>query len=149
MMSKAAKRGLRLITRAREAAKPSAVRINRRLPGRRVDWGTLRRTSPYSDHYGYDRGQPVDRYYIERFLEDRRRAIRGEVLEVGDAEYTRRFGSDRVTRSDVVDIDPARRQATLIADLCAPASLPASRFDCVILTQTLQLLADQTTALHN
>jgi hypothetical protein len=130
-------------------AKPPAIWINLRLPGRQVSWGTLRRTSPFSDHYGYDRGQPVDRFYIDRFLEDQRSAIRGEVLEVGDAEYTRRFGGDRVTRRHVVDIDSGQREATLIADLCAPGSLPASRFDCVIVTQTLQLLAEQTTALQN
>jgi hypothetical protein len=128
---------------------PSAVRINRRLPGHRVNWGTLRRTSPFSDHYGYDRGQPVDRYYIERFLEDQRSAICGEVLEVASPDYTRRFGGDRVTRSHVVDIDSDRGQATLVADLCAPGSLPASGFDCVILTQTLQLLSEQTVALEN
>jgi hypothetical protein len=129
--------------------KPPAIWINRRLPGRQVNWGTLRRTSPFSDHYGYDRGQPIDRFYIERFLEDQGSAICGEVLEVGDPDYTRRFGGDRVTRSHVVDIDPRQRQATFIADLCVPGSLPASGFDCVILTQTLQLLSQQTVVLEN
>jgi hypothetical protein len=82
-MSKPREHCLSLLTRARQVAKPSAVSVNRRLPGPRVNWGTLRRTSPVSDHYGYDRGQPVDRFHIERFLRDQRNAIRGEVLEVG------------------------------------------------------------------
>jgi hypothetical protein len=135
--------------RARDIAKPPAAWLNRRLPTRRVNWGTLRRTSPVSDHYGYDRGQPVDRFYIERFLEAQRRAIRGEVLEVGSPEYTRRFGGERVTRSHVVDIDPGKPQVTLLADLCAPGSLAPSAYDCVILTQTLHLLSEQIVALQN
>jgi hypothetical protein len=140
---------LPLLTRARQIATPSAIWVNRRLPGRPVDWGTLRRTSPFSDHYGYDRGKPIDRFYIERFLEARRSAIRGAVLEVGDPEYTRRFGGERVTHSHVVDIAPGNPQATLVADLCAPRSLAACAFDCVILTQTLQLLSEQVVALQN
>ena len=31
--------------------------------------GSLGRTRPVSYHWGYDRGLPVDRWYIERFLE--------------------------------------------------------------------------------
>jgi hypothetical protein len=125
------------------------VWVNRRLPGRRVEWGTLRRTAPISDHYGFDRGQPVDRFYIERFLERQSGKIRGEVLEVGSPEYARRFGADRVMRRHVLDVDSGNPQATLIADLCAPSSLHAPTFDCVILTQTLQLLSEQTVALRN
>jgi hypothetical protein len=29
--------------------------------------GIARRTTPLSRHWGFDRGTPVDRYYIERF----------------------------------------------------------------------------------
>jgi hypothetical protein len=144
-----ANRALLWRARAREVAKPPAVWLNTRLPNRAVEWGTLRRIVPVSDHYGYDRGLPVDRFYIERFLAERSRAIRGEVLEVGSANYTRRFGSARVTRSHVVDIDARKPEVTLAADLCKAASLPAAAFDCVILTQTLQLLSDQDTALQN
>jgi hypothetical protein len=140
---------LPLLGRGRALAKPAAVWLNRRVPGRQVQWGTLRRPSPVSDHYGYDRGKPVDRVYIERFLEAQSHAIQGEVLEVGSPTYTRRFGGERVTGSHVVDVDRGAAQATLIADLCFPDSLPAQAFDCIILTQTLQLLREQATALQN
>ena len=33
-----------------------------------VDWGDLRRTDPVSRDWGYDRGTPIDRRYIEEFL---------------------------------------------------------------------------------
>ena len=39
-------------------------------------------THPMSDSWGFERGTPVDRYYIERFLERNADAIRGDVLEI-------------------------------------------------------------------
>jgi SAM-dependent methyltransferase len=112
-------------------------------------WGNLRRLRPFSDRYGFDRGLPVDRFYIETFLERNRRAVRGRVLEVKDAAYTRRFGGASVTESDILDIDPDNPDATLVADLCEPGSLPTGAFDCFLLTQTLQLLPDVDRGLEN
>jgi SAM-dependent methyltransferase len=103
--------------------------------------GTLRRTTPLSDRYGYDRGTPVDRYYIERFLQEHRRDIQGRVLEVKDRGYTERYGTD-VKWCDVLDMDPNNGQATIIADLTAADAISANTFDCFILTQTLQLIYD-------
>ncbi len=113
-----------------------------------IRWGSLRRTEPLSSYYGVDRGLPVDRFYIEGFLARNAEDVRGRVLEVHDANYTRRFGADRVDDSDVLDIDETNPEATLIADLAEPGSLPAGRFDCVILTQTLQYPKDPETTLR-
>ena len=95
---------------------------------------------PLSDHYGFDRGTPLDRHYIEAFLAEQSEAIRGSVLEVQDDAYARAFGGGRVSTTTVVDIDGANERATLIADLSKPASLPAAAYDCIILTQTLHLV---------
>jgi SAM-dependent methyltransferase len=114
-----------------------------------VRWGSLRRTEPVSAYYGVDRGQPVDRFYIEGFLERHAEDVRGSVLEVHDSNYTWRFGADRVTDSVVVDNDETNPEATLVADLAEPGSLPAGHFDCVILTQTLQFVDDPEAALRN
>lgn len=103
--------------------------------------GTLRRTAPLSDHWGRDRGTPVDRYYIDGFLADFREAIRGRVLEVLNADYTQRFGH-AIERSDVLDVDEKNPQATIIADLAQADEIPSEDFDCFILTQTLQYIYD-------
>lgn len=110
--------------------------------------GTLRRTSPLSDGFGFDRGTPVDRYYIDRFIEENRGAIHGRVLEIKNSRYTHQFGSDVVQR-DVLDIDPANRNATIVADLAAADDVPADAFDCFILTQTLQLIFDARSAIFH
>jgi hypothetical protein len=109
---------------------------------------TLRRTTPLSNAWGYDRGTPVDRYYIERFLEEHQPDIHGKVLEVKDSSYTRRYGTS-VKQCDVLDIDSANPQANIIADLSAADVIPSNTFDCFILTQTLQLIYDTRAAIYH
>ncbi|MGH8906048.1 MAG: glycosyltransferase [Egibacteraceae bacterium] len=140
--------GMAVWRRTPAAGQAAARWLARHAPGRYPRWGNLRRREPFSAHYGYDRGTPIDRHYIESFLHRCRADVSGRVLEVKDATYAQRYGS-RLDRVDVVDIDPANRQATLVADLCQVGSLPAARFDCVILTQTLHLLPEPLEALVN
>jgi glycosyltransferase involved in cell wall biosynthesis/SAM-dependent methyltransferase len=113
-----------------------------RKPVGRVDLGDLRRTTPISPVFGYDRGRPIDRRFIESFLARHAEAIRGRVLEIGDNSYTKRFGGERVTRSDVLHVSQGAPQATLLGDLENGNDLPSDAFDCIVLTQTLHLLFD-------
>lgn len=99
------------------------------------------RTSPLSRDWGYERGGPLDRVYIERFVHDHAADVRGAVLEVQEADYTRRFGGPAVERSDVVDLAESNPAATVITDLRAAANIPDGTYDCVILTQTLHVIA--------
>ena len=98
-------------------------------------------TAPLSGEWGFDRGTPIDRYYIERFLEEHAADIRGRVLEVKNADYTQRYGRG-VQRSDVLDISASNPVATLVADLSQPEQFPEGQFDCFVLTQTMQFIYD-------
>jgi SAM-dependent methyltransferase len=116
------------------------LRLLRRM--RRPTWpGVLRRTSPVSHSWGFDRGTPVDRYYIEQFLSEHRDDVRGRVLEIKDSAYTDRFGTG-VEVSEVLDMDGANPRATVVADLAAADHVPSDSFDCFVLTQTLHLIYD-------
>lgn len=113
------------------------------IPGLgRVAFGDLRRTQPVNSNFGFERGQPIDRYYIERFLARHAVDIRGRVLEVGDATYTRRFGGPSVSHSDVLHVHEGSALATVVADLTDGAHIPSDAFDCIVLTQTLHLIFD-------
>ena len=105
-------------------------------------------TEPVSTFYGYDRGTPVDRIYIEAFLAQHADAITGHAAEIKDDTYIKRYGRG-VTTTTVIDIDPTNPHATLYADLTAPGTLPESAFDALVVTHTLQLLSDPATALAN
>jgi SAM-dependent methyltransferase len=112
----------------------------RRLGVRRpLRFRSFDRTRPFSDHWGADRGTPVDRYFIEQFVAAHSADIRGQVLEVKDSQYTSRFGQG-VVQADVLDVDPANPLATVVADLAAAPQIPSDGFDCFLLTQTLQFI---------
>ena len=107
----------------------------------RVRLGDLDRVAPVSADFGWDRGTPVDRFYVEHFLHRSAEDVHGHVLEVGDATYSRRFGGDRVEVQDVLHVtgSPA---ATIVGDLGTAGVLPESTFDCIVLTQTLHMVYD-------
>ncbi len=113
----------------------------------RVQFEGLRRTTPVSRVFGIDRGLPIDRYYIERFLATHSSDIQGRVLEMGDPYYTKKFGGDRVDESDVLHVVEGNPAATVIADLTCADHVASDSFDCIICTQTLQMIYDTRAAL--
>jgi SAM-dependent methyltransferase len=119
------------------------------LPLLTIDFGDFRRTSPIDNNYGFDRGTPIDRGYIDPFLESHRDDIAGSVLEMEDPNYSRMFGGDRITRQDVLHLFPGNRQATIVGDLAATGTLPLAAFDCIIFTQSLQFIYEVKAAVTN
>ena len=113
-----------------------------------VRFGSLRRLTPVSRDWGFDRGQPVDRYYIEQFLSVHASDIRGRVLEIDNDNYTRAFGGNRVTQSDVLHISDWGPGVTMVGDLTDLGHVESGLFDCVIVTQTLQLVYNYQAALR-
>jgi hypothetical protein len=147
-----AARATRALRETARATLPLGLRswLGSRIPGldgkaaaRRIRLGDLRRLTPVSRKFGWDRGGlPVDRYYIEQFLQQHAGDIRGRVLEARDDAYTRRFGGASVTRADVLHPTRDNPRATLVADLTRGESIPTDAFDCVLLTQVLPFISD-------
>lgn len=113
--------------------------LNRLL--RRPAWHNLRILHPISDKFGLDRGLPVDRFFIERFLELNKSFINGAVLEVADNFYGLKF-SPPGTVIDVLHYAKDNPKATIIGDLTKTESLPCEKIDCFICTQTLNFIYD-------
>ena len=111
--------------------------------------GRIGATKPLSTSYGYDRGLPIDRYYIDKFLSAHSQDVRGNVLEVGESSYSRRLGGERITRQDVLHVHSGNPEATIVGDVADPSTLPAARFDCILMLQTLQLVLDVDSAIAN
>ncbi len=124
---------------------------------------------PVSRWFGIDRGLPVDRYYIERFMERYGGAdaplgegIRGRVLEVAEHLYVRgpqAFAArdvdgpqppllPEIDTVDVLDLSPGNDRATIVADLTGDDGVPSEAFDCVICTQVLQFVFDVRSAVR-
>jgi SAM-dependent methyltransferase len=107
-----------------------------------IRFGQLRRLAPVTTDYGNGRGLEIDRYYIEKFLSAHAMDIRGHVLEIKHNTYTRKYGSDRVTKSDVLHKVEGNPDATIVGDLSNAEHLPSDVFDTIIFTQTLQFIYD-------
>jgi SAM-dependent methyltransferase len=113
-----------------------------------VRFGSLRRLQPISAQWGFERGLPIDRYYIEAFLAAHAGDIRGHGLEVKEDLYSSRFGGDYVTRVDILHPELGNPKATIVADLTKGDGLPSDAFDFIVLTQTLHLIYDVESAVR-
>lgn len=129
--------------RVKELVGPRVVtRLRIALRGfERPRWGNLRRTTPFSAQYGFERGTPIDRHYLHAFLDQHRGLIAGDVLEVQNSAYTTRYGHD-LRRTDTFDIVPIFAP-TYLCDLArSEGVLPSAAYDCLLLPNTLQHLRD-------
>ncbi len=120
------------------------------VPVGSVDFGAFRRLTPISPIFGIDRDLiSVERYYIEKFLEAHSADIKGRVLELGSPDYTIKFGGGKVSQSDVLNYVEGNPKATIVADLTKADNIPDESFDCIIITQTLQMIYDVQAAIKN
>jgi len=102
-------------------------------------WGNLRRTRPFSANFGFERGTPIDRYYLQKFLEAHRAYVSGDVLEIQVPGYTHRYGH-HIRHAHSVDINPDF-QPTFLCDLAKSEDvIPDTSYDCFLLPNTLQHL---------
>ena len=108
---------------------------------RLTDFSRLRRLTPYRPAFGWFRGECVDRVYIERFLSQHAQDIRDRCLEIGESQYMDKFGADRITKRDVLDVIP-RSGVTIMADLTDAPAIPSNSYDCIICTQVLMCIYD-------
>lgn len=128
------------------------TRVWRALPSGLRQWYARRRSTPdagpealsfepVSRVFGFDRGTPVDRYYIEKFLDAQRSVIHGHVMEIAETTYTERFGMN-VTKSEALVHEGAVSSSTRTGDLTRPDTLPVGELDAFICTQTLNFIFD-------
>lgn len=113
----------------------------------------LFRTTPLSRDYGFDRGTPVDRYYIEKFLYNNRQYFKGRILEVAQDWYSSHYaGLNKTTEQkpivETLHYDGTEYEANIIGDLTKPETLPLNRYDCFVCTQTFHVLYDIPKALE-
>lgn len=94
---------------------------------------------PISCQFAAERGTPVDRFYIDKFLEENARFICGDVLEIEDATYTKRYGK-KVRRSIVTDVSSHADGISYCMNLETGEGVQENVADCFILTQTMMYI---------
>ncbi len=104
---------------------------------------------PVSSVFGFDRGEPIDRYYIEKFLTQNSRHIKGHVLEIAENTYTIKFGGEKIEKSLIMHKDKFAPGANIIGDLATGEGILENVADCFILTQTLPFIFDLHSCVKN
>ena len=117
-------------------------RIRRIYSRTNLSWSSLRKLKSSNPPFGFGRGHCIDRYFIEQFLAASAADIHGDVLEIGDAEYTTRFGAGSVVQSHVLHAVAGNSGATIVGDLVSGDGIPTDAYDCFIMTQTLPFVYD-------
>lgn len=106
-------------------------------------------TEPVSRQFGTERGTPVDRYYIERFLEEHKQMVRGDILEIEDSTYSLRYGEERLQKAIVMDVGREGGDISFRGNLETGEGIRDETADCFILTQTLMYIFDLKSAAHH
>ncbi len=108
----------------------------------------VRDVKPISTKFGFDRGTPIDRYYIEQFMSQNSHLVKGHCLEIVENTYTKKYGRGKVVSSDILDNNQKNRNATIVADLRDLDSLPKNKYDCLIITQTFGMIDEYEKAIR-
>jgi len=112
---------------------------------KKVEFNNLSSIKPVSRLIGTDRGKPIDRYYIEKFLSGHQTDIKGRILEIADDVYSRKY-TDKKSGEKVIfetmHVDGNETASMLVGDLTKPGTLPKDRYDCFICTQTFNFIYD-------
>lgn len=104
--------------------------------------------TPFSRRWGAERGKPIDRYYIEEFLEKHKDSIHGKVMEISDNAYTRRYGGENVGESMVLHVDGWGKNA-IKGNLETGEGIYDDWIDALIFTQTLMFIYDTRKTVQN
>ncbi len=95
---------------------------------------------PISRRYGCEHGTPIDRYYIDKFLQNNISFIRGVIAEIGDDRYIQKYAHD-IEGTFILHINGDGKNAIKV-DLSTGEGVEENKFDCLICTQTIQFIYD-------
>lgn len=101
---------------------------------------------PLSRSFGRERGTPIDRYYIEKFLSENKKYIRGTVGEIAERTYTEKYGDD-VNKSLIFHVNG--RGDSVKLNLETGEGVKDETVDCLICTQTIQMIYGIDTVFRN
>lgn len=103
---------------------------------------------PLNRTFGISRGTPIDRYYIESWLEVNKDLIAGSVLEIAENTYTTRYGGEKVTNSYMLHVE-RDGYPFIKGNLETGEGIQENIVDCIVLTQTLGFIYDYRAVLEN
>jgi SAM-dependent methyltransferase len=105
---------------------------------RHIDWGQFRRTEPFCKNFGFGRGTPIDRYYLDKFIAHIRPQVKGNTLEIGGAVgNSASFGFTQTTEYHALDLHPSPYN-DYAGDAHEPSLIAPETFDSIVCFNVLE-----------
>lgn len=100
---------------------------------------------PSSTRFGLERGKPIDRVFIEKFLADNKEYIHGTVIEIGDNRYMSQY-AQLIENPVIMHVNG---WGGMKGNLATGEGIVDNYADCLICTQTLQHIYDIQPCIEN
>lgn len=102
-----------------------------------IDFGDLKRKLPFCPRFGHFRGTPIDRYYLDRFIDEIRSEVKGATLEIGGNRNNRDLYKFTNTTSYLA-MDLAGEGLDIAGDAHDPGVVEEASLDTVVLFNVLE-----------
>ncbi|PSB22356.1 methyltransferase [filamentous cyanobacterium CCP2] len=103
-----------------------------------INWGDFRRLAPLCHITGFTRGNPIDRYYLQKFVDEIREQVVGDVLEVGGVPKDREFYQfDRAKTYRIMNLE-AGAGVDLVGDVHDPDLVEPDSLDSLVIFNVLE-----------
>jgi SAM-dependent methyltransferase len=107
-----------------------------------VDWGSLRRLHPICKRFGFSRGTPIDRYYLDKFVAQIRNRVVGATVEIGGARQNRElYRLTNVSEYTAIDAE-AHDYVDVVGDAHDSSLLAPDSADSILAFNVLEHCAD-------
>lgn len=118
-------------------------------PSGGLDFGSFKRRAPFCPDFGYSRGTPIDRYYLDKFIAEIRDEVVGDTLEIGGKRQNQElYGFTRAASYLTMDVAP-HPDVEVVADVHNAAAFPPGSVDTVVLLNVLEHCENPPLAVEN
>src|SRR5262249_42145279 len=114
-----------------------------------INFGDFNRRSPFCPHFGSSRGTPIDRYYLNKFIEELRNDVVGDTLEIGGVAHNQQlYGFTRAKTYQTLDVK-RKVGVSIVGDVHNPDLLKSNSFDSIIVFNVLEHCEKPWTVIDN
>ncbi|MBD2666452.1 putative methyltransferase [Richelia sinica FACHB-800] len=103
-----------------------------------INWGDLKKSVPICQAFGITRGKPVDRYYLNQFIQEIKNQIVGNILEIGGTPKDKDFYEvNPGTSYQVMNIEPGLG-IDIVGDAHDVSIIQPASFDSIVIFNVLE-----------
>ena len=114
-----------------------------------VRFGDFGRLWPFSQRFGFDRGAPIDRYYMQQFIRSIRPVVRGRCLEIGGYRLNNWLYRFNVDEFRTLELEQSHIADDLVGDAADRGVLEPASWDSILAFHVLEHCPDPFSVVSN